>query len=113
MPTYWLSLYRTADQPASRILDDAMMADIDALNDEMVTAGVRVFVGGLQSPDLARTLRRAPDGSIEISNGPLLGQDVYVDGFWVLSVADEEAALAWARKAAAACRASVDLRPFN
>lgn len=113
MPTYWLSLYRTAEQPASQILDDAMMADIDALNDEMVAAGVRVFVGGLQAPDLARTLCRAPDGDIEISNGPMFGQEVYVDGFWVLSVADEEAALAWARKAAVACRASVDVRPFH
>jgi hypothetical protein len=34
-------------------------------------------------------------------------------GFWVLEVADLEAALAWGRKAATACRASVEVRPFH
>jgi hypothetical protein len=34
-------------------------------------------------------------------------------GFWMLEVADLEAALAWGRKAATACRASVEVRPFH
>ncbi len=38
--------------------DEAMTHDIDVLNDEMVAAGVRLFVGGLHSVDRAKTLRR-------------------------------------------------------
>jgi hypothetical protein len=34
-------------------------------------------------------------------------------GFWVLEAADLEEALAWGRKAAVACRASVEVRPFH
>jgi hypothetical protein len=37
--------------------DEAMSRDIDALNDEMVSAGVTIFVGGLTSASSARSLR--------------------------------------------------------
>ena len=36
----------------------------------------------------------------------------HIGGFWVLEAADLEEALAWGRKAAVACRASVEVRPF-
>ena len=37
--------------------DEAMSRDIDALNDEMKTARVRIFVGGLPPARSARSLR--------------------------------------------------------
>jgi hypothetical protein len=37
--------------------DEAMSRDIDALNEEMVAAGVRIFVGGLSPARSARSLR--------------------------------------------------------
>lgn len=36
----------------------------------------------------------------------------YVDGFWVLDCAEPDEALTWGRKAALACRASNEARPF-
>ena len=90
-----------------------MHADIDRLNDEMVAAGVRVFVGGLQPRRTAITLTPLPDGAVSTVNGPLLAGDQYVDGFWVLDVADQAAALDWGRKAALACRAVIEVRPFH
>ncbi len=52
--------------------DEAMSRDIDALNDEMVAAGVRIFVGGLLPARSAKSLRAQPDGNVLISDGPYL-----------------------------------------
>lgn len=37
----------------------------------------------------------------------------FAGGFWMLEAADLDDALAWGRKAAVACRAQVEARPFN
>ena len=93
--------------------DEAMSRDIDALNDKMVTAGVRVFVGGLSPASSARSLRAQPDGKVLITDGPYLETKEHIGGFWVLEAAKMDEALAWGRKAAVACRAPVEVRPFG
>ena len=64
-----------------------------ALNDEMTTAGARIFVGGLRPPSSARSLRAQPDGEILIGDGPYLETKEQVGGLWVLEAADLEEAL--------------------
>lgn len=113
MTKYWITIHRANDYDPAREEDAAMAREIDVLNDEMVAAGVRVFVGGLRSPGEAKSLRRLPDGSVVVADGPYLQNAEHVGGFWVLEVANLDAALAWGRKAAAACRASVEVRPFH
>lgn len=93
--------------------DEAMTRDIDELNDEMVAAGVRVFVGGLHGPEHAKAIRAQPDGEVIVTDGPYLEAKEYIGGLWVLEVADLDEALAWGRKAAAACRVPVEVRPFH
>jgi hypothetical protein len=44
---------------------------IDELNDEMVAAGVRVFVGGLHPVADARSLQARPDGGVAVTDRPL------------------------------------------
>jgi hypothetical protein len=92
--------------------DEAMHRDIDVLNEEMEAAGVRVFVGGLCPASSAKSLRAQPDGKVIVTDGPYLETKEHVGGFWVLEVADLNEALAWGRKATAACRAPVEVRPF-
>lgn len=87
--------------------------DIDALNDEMVVAGVRVFVGGLHPAADAKSLRPQPDGAVQVSDGPFLNTNEHVGGFWVLEVASLDEALNWGRKAAIACRAPVEVRQIH
>ena len=89
-----------------------MSREIDVLNDEMVAAGIRIFVGGLSPASSARSLRAQPDGEVVITDGPYTEAKEHIAGFWVLKAADLNEALAWARKAAAACRAPVEVRPF-
>jgi hypothetical protein len=91
----------------------AMARDIDVLNEEMVAAGVRIFVGGLTAPSDARSLRAQPNGKVLITDGPYLETKEHIGGFWVLEAANLDGALAWGRKAVVACRAPVEVRPFG
>ena len=93
--------------------DETMSRDIDALNDEMKAAGVRIFVGGLQPASSAASVRTQPDGEVLVTDGPYLETKEHVGGFWVLEGADLDEALAWGRKAVVACRAPVEVRPFH
>ena len=108
---YLIALYRPDDYDSS-VETEAMDREIDVLNEEMVTAGVRVFVGGLSSASNARSLRAQPNGELLVTDGPYTEIKEHVVGFWVLKAADLNEALAWGRKAALACRASVEVRPF-
>ena len=90
-----------------------MGRDIDVLNEEMVAAGVRGFVGGLLPAREAKSLRAQPDGKVLTTDGPYLETKEHIGGFWVLEVVDLEAALALGRKAVIACRVPVEVRAFG
>ena len=47
-----------------------------------------------------------------ITDGPYLETKEHIGGFWILEAANLDEALAWGRKAAVACRAPVEVRPF-
>jgi len=91
--------------------DEAMHRDIDRLNDQMVAAGIRLFVGGLKPAGEARAVRRR-GRDLMITDGPYLETKEHIGGFWVLELPNMDEALDWGRKAAAACRANVEVRPF-
>lgn len=110
---YLVAIHHPDDYDPYVAEDEAMTRAIDALNDEMVAAGVRVFVGGLHPARNATSLRAQPDGQVLISAGPYLPTAEHVGGFWVLETADLDEALAWARKAVIACRAPVEVRAFH
>lgn len=48
-----------------------------------------------------------------VTDGPYTETKEHIGGFWVLEVADMDAALEWGRKATVACRTPVEVRPFN
>jgi hypothetical protein len=112
MTQYLVAIHHPDDYDPSAE-DEAMSRDIDALNDEMVAAGVRIFVGGLSPAGSARSLRAQPNGTVLITDAPYLETKEHIGGFWVLEAAHLDDALAWGRKAAVACRAPVEVRPFG
>src|SRR5258708_11691200 len=75
--------------------DEAMIRDIDVLNEEMEAGGARFFAGGLSAPSSAKWLRRQPKGEVVITDGPYLETKEHVGGFWILEAADMDEALAW------------------
>ena len=61
-----------------------------------------------------RIFRLNSYGSTEFHAGfKYLETKEHIGGFWVLEAANLDDALAWGRKAAVACRAPVEVRPFN
>jgi Uncharacterized protein conserved in bacteria len=112
MTQYLVAIHLPDDYDSSRE-EQAMIDDIDALNDDMVAAGIRVFVGGLRPARSAMSLRTEPGGNVIVTDGPYIESKEHVGGFWVLELASQEEALAWGRKAAIACRAPVEVRAFN
>jgi hypothetical protein len=112
MTQYMVAIHHPYDfDPSSE--DEATRRDITALNDEMKAAGIRVFVGGLQPARTAKSLRLKPGGKLSMTDGPYIETKEHIGGFWVLEAADLDEALAWGRKAAVACRAPVEVRPFH
>jgi len=110
---YLVCIHHPDDYDPAVVEDDAMGRDINRLNEEMVAAGVRVFVGGLQPASRARSLRVQSDGEVLVTDGPYIDSGEHVGGLWVLEAASLDEALAWGRKAAVACRAPVEVRQFN
>jgi hypothetical protein len=91
----------------------AAMDDIAALNRDMVAKGVRVFVGGMAPASEAVSVRTKSPGNTVVTDGPYMESKEHIGGFWVLECASRDEAIEWGRKAAIACRAPVEVRPFN
>ena len=112
MPHYLVAIHH-ADNYDPSVEDEAMTRDFDVLNDEMVAAGIRVFVGGLHHASTAKSLSAKPDGTVLTVDGAYLKTSEHVGGFWVLDVPNMDEALTWGRKAVIACRAPVEVRAFH
>ena len=106
MPQYLVSGYLPDNYDPSLESEETIEA-IHALNREMIAAGVRRFAGGLGK---AKSLRTQLNGEVLITDGPYLEAKEHVGGFWILETANLDEVMAWARKGAEACRASMEVR---
>jgi hypothetical protein len=86
--------------------------DVDTLNAQIQAEGAWVFAGGLHPAETA-TVVRIRDGEVLTTDGPFAEAKEQLGGFWVIKAADLDDALAWAAKATRACRAPVEVRPFQ
>ncbi len=111
--TQYLVAIHHPDNYDPSVETEAMMEEIHALNREMIAAGVRIFAGGLRAASSAKSVRAQSDGKVLITDGPYLETKEHIGGFWILEAAGMEEALEWGRKAAVACRAPAEVRPFH
>lgn len=106
-------LIATYDKPETRSTPPEEMAPIveavDALIQEAMETGIFVFAGGLHDQSASTVV----DPSGTLTDGPYLESKEYLGGFTVIDVLDLDAALAFARRMAAACRLSQEVRPFQ
>lgn len=112
MPQFLIAIQHPLDYDGSTETPQ-MRDEISALNREMADAGIRVFAGGLKPGAEAKAVRRAKDGALRVTDGPYAETREVIGGFWILDVADMDAALGWAQKAAMACRVPVEVRAFH
>jgi hypothetical protein len=114
MKQYLLAVHSIEGQELPLAAEEMEQAykDVNELNAEIQAAGAWVFAGGLHPPATA-TVVRVSDGEILTTDGPFAETKEQLGGFWVIKAADLDAALAWAGKATRACRAPVEVRPFQ
>jgi hypothetical protein len=110
MAQYLLALYYTDLRPSAQEFQ-RLCVDVPALDAKMQDAGVFVFHGGL--PPESATVVRQSGGDFLITDGPYTETKEHLGGFWIIDVADLDAALEWAKLAAVACRRPVEVSPFE
>ncbi len=113
MARYLIAVHHPDNYDPAASEDAAMHHDIDVLNDEMVAAGVRLFVGGLHRAREAKSITTGSDGQVSVADGPRLKTDEHMGGFWVVEAVDMDEAVEWGRKATIACRTPIEVREFH
>jgi hypothetical protein len=113
MTQYLLSVHMVEGEapPSDEDMQQAYK-DVDAFNDELRASGAWVFAGGLHPANTA-TVVRVQDDEVLTTDGPFAETKEQLGGFWVVQARDLDAALALAAKATKACRAPVEVRPFQ
>lgn len=117
MTQYFLTVpHDSAEEPTMESMQqtdpaamEALVAEVDALNADLEAAGALVHAGGLMPPSTAVTVDASGEVPVR-ARAPFVEAPAYVGGFWILEVADEEAALAWAERASAVLGSRIEVR---
>lgn len=114
MPQYMLSVCH--DEPYDDVDFDSpdmqrIGPKVGDLNEEMQQTGAWVFGLGLKPVSTATVVRSTSSGEVSMTDGPYAETKEHVGGFWIIEVADLDAALEWAAKATAACERPIEVRP--
>jgi len=113
MTQYLLSVHMVdGEAPPPEATIEKMYRDVDALNEKIKKQGAWVFGGGLH-PASTATVVKVQNGEIVTTDGPFAEAKEQLGGFWIITAADLDAALDWARQATVACQGPVEVRPFQ
>jgi hypothetical protein len=114
MTKYLLSVHSVEGEVADPMTEEEMQQSwkqIQALNEELRSAGAWVFSGRLTEPDTA-TVVRMSGGEVLTTDGPFAEAKEHLGGFYIIEAEDLDAALAWASKATAAVGKPIEVRPL-
>jgi hypothetical protein len=112
MKQYLLSVYQPDAAPPPSVDLEQITRDLDALNQELKTAGAWVFAGGLHPPSTA-TVVRLKDGDVLTTDGPFAEGKEHIGGFTIIKAPDLDSALEWGRKLTRATALPIEVRPFR
>ena len=107
---YIILANETAEDFAKRD-DPAYWAAWSGYITALAESGVMTGASGLMPPHTATTLRMR-DGDVVVEDGPFADSKEQLGGYFVVDVADLDAALDWARRCPSASSASVEVRPL-
>jgi hypothetical protein len=110
MRQYLLSVYQPDGDPPPPEVLAPIMANLDALAEEMRAAGAWVFTVGLH-PASTATVVRDRDGEALLTDGPFTEGKEHLGGFTIINAPDLDAALAWGARMARASMLPVEVRP--
>jgi hypothetical protein len=96
--------------PAER--HEQMDREFDALLAEISASGEFVIAEALADPASSTIYTWSPEGRTA-TDGPFAEAKEHLGGFWIVDVADLDAAVDLARRGSAACGGPVEVRPFQ
>jgi hypothetical protein len=111
MPRYLLALHKADDDELSEDEMRQVWAGVNELADKMKDAGAFVFKSGLL-PAASATVVRQSGGEFLITDGPYSETKEHLAGFWIITAADLDEALEWAKLATVAELLPIEVRPF-
>ena len=112
MKQYLLALYRDYAVAIPPETTQQKWAGVSELGDKLEDAGAFVFKGGLQDGAESATMVRQSGGDFLVTDGPHTETKEHLAGFWIINAADLDAALEWAKLAAAAEQRPIEVRPL-
>ena len=108
MPQYMLLIYN-GESPSPEEMG-AEMPKWMAFGEALTAAGAMVSGDALQPVSAATTVRER-DGQRLVTDGPFAETKEMLGGYYLIDVADLDAALGWAAKIPSVGRGSVEVRP--
>lgn len=112
---YMLLIYEPEDAYAGEAGEATMMEIVEkhmALAEALQAEGQFVSGSGLQGSETATTVIAGPDGRYILHDGPFAETREQLGGYYVIDVADLDAALAIARRIPGVPGAKVEVRPL-
>ena len=88
------------------------MLSIDAFNDSLNEAGFWIRAHGIHSPEKSQVFDNR-QGADHVQQGPLIENDEFISGFWLVEVPDLGTAERLAAEASKACNRKVELRQLH
>lgn len=112
MKQYLLTIHQPdADPPPAEVLAE-ITSDLEALREELRSAGAWVFSGGLHAPSTATVIHPRREG-MPMTDGPYVEGKEHIGGLTIIKAADLDEALEWGRKLARATTLPIEVRPFR
>jgi hypothetical protein len=112
MAQYLLALYRDYAVPVPPETSQLVWTGVSELGDKLEDAGAFVFKGGLQGGAESATVVLQSGRDFLLTDGPYTETKEHLAGFWIINAADLDAALEWAKLAAAAEQRPIEVRPL-
>jgi hypothetical protein len=115
MAKYLLSVHSAEGEVGDPMTEEQMqrfMGRVDALEEEMKSAGAWLFGGALDDPDSA-TVVQVSNGEVLTTDGPFAESKEHLGGFYIIDADDLDAALIWATKTSEAVSHAIEVRPFR
>jgi hypothetical protein len=110
---YLLMLYANESgfENMTKAQADQTMAAYGAYTEALKKAGVWVGSNRLRPTGSATTVR-VTDGKTNVLNGPYIETKEQLGGYYMIDVADLDAALSWAARCPGASHGAVEVRPI-
>jgi hypothetical protein len=89
-----------------------LWADYAAFNEALSKAGAGMAAGERLQPSSAATTVRQREGKAEVLDGPYADTKEQLAGYFLVTVADLDEAIAWARRCPSSKYGSIEIRPI-